>query len=225
LKPSLVVVDEAHCISTWGHDFRPAYREIATLVQRLRGDGDVRVLALTATADAKTELDIAGQLEPIEVQRRSMDRSNLALDVVAADDFGAKLELLDAIVGQLDGCGLVYCATRDNTEVAAEWLSSRGHRAAAYHAGLPPDHKRELQRAFLDGAFEAIAATNALGMGIDKSDLRYVVHLDMPGSITAYYQEVGRAGRDGEPAKGILLFDPDDRRIQEYFIHSARPTE
>ncbi|MEO0603155.1 MAG: RecQ family ATP-dependent DNA helicase [Myxococcota bacterium] len=225
LKPSLVVIDEAHCISTWGHDFRPAYREIATLVQRLRGEGDVRVLALTATADAKTEADIAGQLEPIEVQRRSMDRANLALEVVAADDFGAKLELLDAVVGQLDGCGLVYCATRDNTEVAAAWLSSRGRRAAAYHAGLPPDRKRELQRAFLDGAFEAIAATNALGMGIDKSDLRYVVHLDMPGSITAYYQEVGRAGRDGDPAKGILLFDPDDRRIQEYFIHSARPTE
>ncbi|MBX2798336.1 MAG: RecQ family ATP-dependent DNA helicase [Myxococcales bacterium] len=224
LKPSLVVIDEAHCISTWGHDFRPAYREIARMVRGLREGSDVRVLALTATADAKTEADIVQQLTPVSVQRRSMERSNIALDLQPVGSAGEKLELLDAIVGQLPPCGLIYCATRDNTEIVAEYLAMQGHEVAAYHAGLDPDRKRQLQTAFLAGDFTAIAATNALGMGIDKSDLRYVVHADVPGSITAYYQEVGRAGRDGAPARGILLYDADDKRIQEYFIHSAQPT-
>ena len=118
---------------------------------------------------------------------------------------------------------MLYCATRENAEVVAEFLAKQGHSVEGYHAGMPPDRKKRLQTDFLAGRFRAIAATNALGMGIDKSDLRAVVHVDVPGSITAYYQEVGRAGRDGEPATGLLLFDPEDRRIQEYFIHSAQP--
>ncbi len=225
LKPSMIVIDEAHCISTWGHDFRPAYRQIAGMVRQLREADGVRVLALTATADARTEHDIAGQLAPLEVQRRSMDRHNLALHTVPVPDFGSKLERLDTLVRELPPCGLLYCATRENTEVVAEYLQQQGHRVVAYHAGMTPDRKRELQAAFLAGEYTAVAATNALGMGIDKSDLRYVVHVDVPGSITAYYQEVGRAGRDGLPATGVLLYDPDDKRIQEYFIHSARPSE
>lgn len=223
LDVRMVVVDEAHCISTWGHDFRPAYREIARLVQALRAKGDVRVLGLTATADARTEADIRRQLAPVEVRRHTMDRPNLALYAQPVRGMGAKLELLDRLVGTWPACGLLYCATRDHTELVAEYLQSRGHSVEAYHAGLDPDRKRALQTRFLEGGFTAISATNALGMGIDKSDLRYVVHVDVPGTITAYYQEVGRAGRDGLPARGLLLYDPADTRIQEYFIHSAEP--
>jgi ATP-dependent DNA helicase RecQ len=224
LSPAMVVVDEAHCISTWGHDFRPAYREIARFVARMRGSArGTRVLALTATADEQTEADIVAQLAPLQVVRHTMDRPNLALGVRAVGGVPEKLELLDAIVAEEPGCGLVYCATREATEIVADWLASRGHAVAAYHAGLPPERKAELQQTFLRGGLRAIAATNALGMGIDKGDLRYVVHADVPGSITACYQEVGRAGRDGEPARGILLYDPADLRVQEYFIHAAQP--
>jgi ATP-dependent DNA helicase RecQ len=224
LHPSLVVIDEAHCISTWGHDFRPAYREIARLVRGLRSRASrpVRVLALTATADASTEQDIATQLAPLRVVRHAMDRPNLALSVLRVRGLGEKLAWLDAELPRL-APALLYCATREGTEVVAEYLALRRHRVAAYHAGMEPEQKRRLQRAFVAGDFTAISATNALGMGIDKSDLRTVVHVDVPGSVTACYQEVGRAGRDGAPARGILLFDPEDLRIQEHFVHAAQP--
>ncbi|MEQ1566091.1 MAG: RecQ family ATP-dependent DNA helicase [Myxococcota bacterium] len=224
LRPVLVVIDEAHCVSTWGHDFRPAYREIARVVGQLRAAGQrPRVLALTATADAATEADVVRQLG-LTVVRHPMDRPNLALGVRAVHGLGEKLALLDVLVGATAGTGLLYCATREATEIVAEYLASRGHAVEAYHAGLEPDRKRALQQRFLTGGLRAIAATNALGMGIDKSDLRYVVHVDVPGSITAYYQEVGRAGRDGAPAAGWLLYDPADLAVQEYFIHAAQPT-
>lgn len=233
LPLELVVIDEAHCISTWGHDFRPAYRQIGVVLRQLaqRHGSKARILALTATADARTEGDIRSQLEAvgdreIAVQRRSMDRPNLALATKRVGSFEAKLAWLARELPRMEGPGLLYCATRDNTEIVADYLrrSLGSGRVAAYHAGMAPDAKRALQERFLAGDFTAIAATNALGMGIDKGDLRYVVHVDVPGSITAYYQEVGRAGRDGQPARGILLYDPADLRIQEYFIQSAQPT-
>jgi ATP-dependent DNA helicase RecQ len=228
LNVSLVVVDEAHCISTWGHDFRPSYRQIIQYIQALQNkNNQVRVLGLTATANAKTEEDIKRQLStvrPIKVLRASMDRPNISLSTVTCASLAEKLEVCHQLVTQLLGCGLIYCSTRDNTAVVAEYLQEQGVKATAYHAGLHPDEKRHLQKEFISDQYQVMAATNALGMGIDKPNLRYIIHFDIPGSITAYYQEVGRSGRDGKQARGILLYDAVDIKIQKHFIHSAQPS-
>jgi ATP-dependent DNA helicase RecQ len=230
LPVDLLVVDEAHCISTWGHDFRPAYRKIIGAVRQfeLRRPA-MRVLGLTATANQRVEADIAQQLEspsgePLRVLRASMERPNLALQVIEVKEMGEKLQVLHSLLGQWEGGGILYCSTRDHTEIVAQYLAQQGVDVVAYHAGYEPEKKRALQEAFICGDHRVIAATNALGMGIDKPDIRFVVHVDVPSSITAYYQEVGRAGRDGKPAKGLLLYCPDDKRIQEYFITAAQPT-
>ncbi len=230
LPVNLMVIDEAHCISTWGHDFRPSYRQIVQLVNaQHQKNSHLRVLGLTATADARTEQDIQQQLSvpgrELKVLRESMDRPNISLSVLPVKGLPSKLVACEQLLSQLQGCGLIYCATRENTELVGEYLLMRGVAAAAYHAGFEPDQKRQLQQDFLANRYRVIAATNALGMGIDKSDLRFVIHFDVPGSITAYYQEVGRCGRDGQQAAGVLLFDPEDQRIQQYFIRSAQPSE
>ncbi|MCP4699743.1 MAG: RecQ family ATP-dependent DNA helicase [Gammaproteobacteria bacterium] len=230
LPVGLLVVDEAHCISTWGHDFRPSYRQIVNVVRTLeKKPGKLRVLGLTATADQRAETDIARQLQapggvPLTVLRSAMDRPNISLSVIRIKGAAHKLVVLKNLVSRLEGCGILYCATREQTELAADFLAHHKLNVISYHAGYDAERKRALQQAFIQGTYKAIAATNALGMGIDKSDVRFIIHVDMPGSITAYYQEVGRAGRDGHPARGILLFDPNDRRVQDYFIRSAQPT-
>lgn len=230
LNISLIVVDEAHCISTWGHDFRPSYRSIIHLIKALQNNNAaLKILALTATANHKTEADIKQQLssdnQKILVHRESMNRSSIRLSVLSATSTAEKLLILKQIIPRLEGVGLIYCATQDNTQLVAEYLNTQGINAASYHAGYSAPHKQQLQQDFLGNKFKVIAATNALGMGIDKQDLRFIVHFDIPGSITAYYQEVGRCGRDGLPADGILLYNPVDKKIQEYFIVSAQPTE
>jgi len=223
LNIDLVVVDEAHCISTWGHDFRPSYRQIVSFIQALEKKRLIHVLALTATANRKTEADIQAQLGNVDVIRQSLDRPNVALSVRRVEGMSQKLALLHTLVSEMQGNGLIYCATREHVELVSEYLECQGIDAKAYHAGFAADDKRKLQAAFIQDRHKLLVATNALGMGIDKANIRFIIHFDIPGSITAYYQEVGRAGRDGLDATGILLFDPQDRRIQDYFINSAQP--
>lgn len=230
LPITLLVIDEAHCISTWGHDFRPSYRQIIHFSEALKKiRPELKILALTATADARVEKDIASQLssklEPVSVWREAMDRPNIHLSVLQISGMGAKLVLCGALLSELCGHGLIYCATRENAELVAEYLQKQSFSIIAYHAGLEPEEKRRIQTAFSQNQYQTIAATTALGMGIDKKDIRFIIHFDIPGSITAYYQEVGRSGRDGLKAEGILLYDPLDRKVQDYFIDSALPLE
>ena len=228
LPIDLLVIDEAHCISTWGHDFRPSYRQILTLVRALtKARPQVRLLGLTATANARTEADIQQQLsdcgEPVAVLRESLSRPNIALSLAPAIGMPAKMHACLQAVQQLDGCGLIYCATRENVMLLAKYLAAQGLASAGYHAGHDPEVKRQLQADFITDRYQVLVATNALGMGIDKANLRYIIHFDVPGSITAYYQEIGRCGRDGLPAQALLLYDGADFRIQQHFIDSAQP--
>lgn len=223
LEISLIVIDEAHCISTWGHDFRPSYRQILNFIQALeKKQPEIKILALTATADYRVEQDIkkhlSSQNREMYVLRSSMDRPNLKLSVIHSEGLAAKLALCKSLLSKWEGCGLIYCATRENTELVAEYLSIQ-----AYHAGLSPEEKRQIQEGFTSDIYKVIVATTALGMGIDKGNLRFILHFDFPGSITAYYQEVGRCGRDGQLAQGVLLYDPNDKKIQDYFIDSSLP--
>src|SRR3990167_6300082 len=230
LPINLLVVDEAHCISTWGHDFRPSYRQILKLNMALsKKNQGIKLLALTATANKKTQEDITQQLtlssQKICVLRSSMNRANIALEVFHANSTAQKLFIISKLVKELSGSGLIYCATRENTELVAEYLTAHHQKVVAYHAGIHADEKRQIQEAFIADHYPLISATNALGMGIDKSNLRFIIHFDFPGSITAYYQEVGRAGRDGLPSRGILLYDEKDSKIQRHFIDSAQPSQ
>lgn len=229
LPISLLVVDEAHCISTWGHDFRPSYRQIIKLANGLVSkNSNMKLLGLTATANFQTEMDIMKQLKvddkSITVHRETMNRPNIRLTVLHLSGMAIKLATLNELLKTVEGSGLIYCATRENTEMVAEYLRQQGVNAVAYHAGIDTQLKQAIQHDFLHDKYPVIAATNALGMGIDKPNLRYIIHFDYPGSITAYYQEVGRSGRDGLPAEGILFYDSADSKIQRHFIESAQPT-
>jgi ATP-dependent DNA helicase RecQ len=230
LPIKLLVVDEAHCISTWGHDFRPSYRQIIKLAHALmKKNANIKLLALTATANKKTEADIKQQFciddTNIIVHREKMHRENIQLSVIPVSSIAEKLAVLSHLLSLQAGCGLIYCATRENTEIVAEYLLAEGIHATAYHAGIESYKKLTIQNDFINDKYKVISATNALGMGIDKSNLRFIIHFDFPGSITAYYQEVGRAGRDGLPAQGLLLYNALDSKIQQYFIDSSQPSQ
>ena len=218
----LFAVDEAHCISHWGHDFRPDYLRLKQAVERL---GHPQVIALTATATPHVRSDISEQLGLIDplVAVAGFDRPNLALRVAHVGGEKEKLETVKRIIGTAGGSGIVYAATRKAVEQVAAKLKMAGLMVEAYHAGMDERERTRAQEAFMRGKWQAIVATNAFGMGIDKHDIRFVVHYHLPGSIEAYYQEVGRAGRDGEPSECTLLFNYADTRFQEFFIEGSHP--
>ncbi|MBW2392764.1 MAG: ATP-dependent DNA helicase RecQ [Deltaproteobacteria bacterium] len=223
----LIAVDEAHCISEWGHDFRPEYMQIGEVITAIP---DARVLACTATATPVVRDEILARLGlPADTPQlvRGFARPNLALgarEVASKRDKNASVDaaLRDAVgsPGQVEGCAIVYAPTRKSTEQEAERLARAGYRAEAYHAGLRGAVREAVHGRFSAGKTEVVVATNAFGMGIDRSDVRAVVHLAPPSSIEAYYQEVGRAGRDGEPAIGQLLVSAGDLPLRRRLIES-----
>lgn len=224
------VIDEAHCVSKWGHDFRPDYRYIARFIRKYSGDSEpAPLICLTATAKPGVIDDICKHFEEkLGMDLKRIDggthRDNLLFEVIRTDrtakpgDIVSVLE--DALPAEGTSGAIVYCATQSATERVAEFLKDKDYAARHYHAGLRPEAKLDTQEQFTNGDLRVIAATNAFGMGIDKSDIRLVVHADIPGSLENYIQEAGRAGRDGKPARCVLLYSNDD--IEKQFSLSAR---
>lgn len=219
MNVSLVAVDEAHCISQWGHDFRPSYLKIWTLREILP---DVPFLALTATATELVLKDIYYylKLKDAELYRSSFERKNLRFVIRHTTN---KYDQLLRIVQSVEGCGIVYCSTRKATQEVSDFLLSKGERADFYHAGLMPIMRSSKQEDWMVGRIRIIVATNAFGMGIDKPDVRFVVHYQMPQSVEAYYQEAGRAGRDGRDSWAVMLYEPNDSQLMSRRIESEYP--
>ncbi len=215
-----LAVDEAHCVSQWGHHFRPAYLQIAEARERL---GNPPTLAVTATATPEVRRDVARQLklrDPVHVVH-GFDRPNLLWSIFRTENKRAKaLE----VVRRVDGSGILYAATRRGVETWAAWLRARGETAAHYHGGMKSAERESVQQQWIAGATRLMVATNAFGMGIDKPDVRFVLHIDVPGSLEAYYQEAGRAGRDGDRAHAVLLYHPSDAGLQRRLIEASHPS-
>ena len=224
------VLDEAHCLSRWGHDFRPDYRYVGRFIREKAGDDPVPpVLCLTATAKPDVKAEIADYFhEELGIELRVFDggarRTNLDFVVVPTrgpakfDDIHQLLQ--EDLPEHVPGGAIIYCATRRHSEEVAQFLQEKGVAADHFHAGLPPETKKQVQESFIRGDLRAIAATNAFGMGIDKPDVRLVVHADIPGSLENYLQEAGRAGRDQKAARCVLLYAQDD--VERQFGMSAR---
>jgi ATP-dependent DNA helicase RecQ len=221
----LFVVDEAHCVSQWGHDFRPAYLGLREAIAAL---GRPPVMALTATAPPRVVDDIRVQLGlrgDALVVSTGVERENLFLEVKDCTSRGTKrAALLDIVRAAPGAAGIVYCATIRTTNEVHAWLLSEGHPAERYHGKLKPAEREEAQRRFMSGETPVMVATSAFGMGIDKADVRWVVHWNLTDSVETYVQEAGRAGRDGAPARAVLLYRRADRSIQSFFLGGRYPS-
>lgn len=216
LEISLLAVDEAHCISQWGQDFRPSYLKILDFLQKLPRRPALAAFTATATAQVRSDIVRILQLQDPVTVVTGFDRPNLRFEVLRPQD--KRRALLELLEERRDKSGIVYCATRKGVEQICELLQSSGFAASRYHAGLSPDERRQNQEDFICDRCTVMVATNAFGMGIDKSNVSYVIHCNMPKSVEAYYQEAGRAGRDGAPADCILLFSPGDITTAKYLI-------
>src|SRR5688500_7787967 len=221
---SLFAVDEAHCISTWGHDFRPDYLRLKSVIESL---GKVQTLALTATATPYVRSDIIQQLGLDRPQTfvSGFDRPNLRIEVVHTEKEREKITRIKSLAQAHEGSGIVYASTRKAVEQVGGELKRHGLRVSTYHAGMTDAIRVRAQEDFMSGRTQMIVATNAFGMGIDKSDIRFVAHYQIPGSIEAYYQEIGRAGRDGLPSTCVLLFNYADKNTHDFFIEGSYPSK
>ena len=218
---SLIAVDEAHCISEWGHDFRPSYRRLGVLRRRIAAP----LMALTATATPRVRQDILDVLSlnrPIRVVG-SFDRPNLGWYVERADGHSAKMSAIRRLSRSESGAAVIYAGTRRVVETIRSDLARLGTSTGAYHAGLEPEARSRVQEEFMTGKTRKVVATNAFGMGVDKSDVRLVLHYQMPATLESYYQEAGRAGRDGDAARCVALWGEDDQRLHTAFLDRSRP--
>ena len=223
LEIPLVAVDEAHCISQWGQDFRPSYLKIVDFLQQLPRRPAVAAFTATATAQVRADIVRILQLREPETVVTGFDRPNLRFDVLRPKD--KRAALLQLLSERRDKSGIVYCATRKSVEQVCGFLQETGFAATRYHAGLDAEERRANQEAFICDRSPVMAATNAFGMGIDKSNVSYVIHYNMPKSLEAYYQEAGRAGRDGSPADRILLFSSGDVTTAKFLIFNSSENE
>lgn len=223
MKLSMVVVDEAHCISVWGHDFRPAFKRIINLVKLL--PENLPVLATTATATKRVEQDIEKQIgNGITTIRGNLMRDNFELSVVKVDSQDEKLIWLGQNIEKLPGTGILYTGTRVDTEIYSKWFEYLKISSIAYNAGLDTESRIAIENGLMNNEWKCIISTNALGMGIDKPDIRFIIHTQIPQSPIHYYQEIGRAGRDGNPAHVILFYSSEDKKLPEAFIEGGRPS-
>ena len=224
---SLFVIDEAHCISQWGHDFRPAYLALRDAIRALH-PRSIALFTATATPDVREDIVHQLEVEPCQIFLRSIERPNLKFSVYEVSSESEKHTILDACLGQLEGKGIIYAGRRRDTEEISQYLQAPGRRVDFYHAGRQTFERKRVQDRFFDDGpdgIDLVAATNAFGMGIDKSDIRCVIHWTMTGTLEEYYQEAGRAGRDGEIAHCVLLYCPDDRELHEWFIKENAPNK
>lgn len=220
---SMLVIDEAHCISDWGHDFRPHYRLLERIVKTL--PPNLRLLATTATANNRVMTDLAAVLGPnLEVSRGDLNRTSLTLQTIRLPSQAERLAWLAEQLATLNGHGIIYTLTVRDANQVADWLKTQGFNVEAY-TGETGDRREELEQALLNNQVKALIATTALGMGYDKPDLAFVIHYQMPGSVVAYYQQVGRAGRALDSAYGVLLSGQEESDITDWFIRSAFPTQ